>query len=582
MLTMVSPTPSSKARGKSVPDRSGVFGSARAHPMVAAALDPLPIPAAVVMRAGEDLELMAANPAFVERELAPGNPNGLDLRLLAELVSVAHRNDSGKAVKPWTSHDPVKPRRYDVTVARMDLRGMEWPHFLVSLIDRTSEIETHDSFRRETMRDSLTGLPNRAGFEDEVESRLAEAPTGGRGNLGAFAIFTLDIARFSQINECAGSIVGDELIITVARRLMGRMRKTDLVARIGGNEFALFVPLRSTNERELMRITNRIRSVFADPYRLSDLEIQIDGAIGIALSKQGQADCANYIRQAQIALKRAKQTRQAEIYTPEELDKARRRFTLETELRKAIELDRLELYFQPLIDLSNGFVTGFEALARWKDPDYGMISPAEFIPVAEECGLILPLGRWALDRACQVLNEWDKKAGEELPLKISVNVSAAQFARDDIPNMVSGILRANKTRPDRIMLELTESVVVSDPARAAKVMNALRALDVSLAMDDFGTGYSNLAYLQQLPIDVLKIDRSFVTHMLQERDKVAIVRAILSLASALNMETTAEGIETLEIAHTLAALGCSYGQGYFYSPPVPASRAYDFMMERMG
>ncbi|KAA7413042.1 EAL domain-containing protein, partial [Salmonella enterica subsp. enterica serovar Anatum] len=145
------------------------------------------------------------------------------------------------------------------------------------------------------------------------------------------------------------------------------------------------------------------------------------------------------------ALKRAKQTRQAEVYTPEELDKARRRFTLETELRKAIELDRLELYFQPLIDLSNGFVTGFEALARWKDPDYGMISPAEFIPVAEECGLILPLGRWALDRACQVLGEWDRKAGEELPLKISVNVSAAQFARDDIPSMVSGILRANKT-----------------------------------------------------------------------------------------------------------------------------------------
>ncbi len=550
--------------------------------MVMAALEPLPIPAAVVMRAGDDLELMAANRAFKERGLVPTEPGGLDFRLLSELVSVAHRNDSGKAVKPWTLDDPIKPRRYDVTVARMDLRGMEWPHFLVSLIDRTSEIETHDSFRRETMRDSLTGLPNRAGFEDEVESRLADAPTGGRGSLGAFAVFTLDIARFSQINECAGSIVGDELIITVARRLMGRMRKTDIVARIGGNEFALFVPLRGTSERELMRITNRIRSIFAEPYRLSDLEIQIDGAIGIALSKPGQSDCANYIRQSQIALKRAKQTRQAEVYTPEELDKARRRFTLETELRKAIELDRLELYFQPLIDLSNGFVTGFEALARWKDPDYGMISPAEFIPVAEECGLILPLGRWALDRACQVLNEWDAKAGEMLPLKVSVNVSAAQFARDDIPNMVSGILRANKTKPERIMLELTESVVVSDPARAAKVMNALRALDVSLAMADFGTGYSNLAYLQQLPIDVLKIDRSFVTHMLQERDKVAIVRAILSLASALNMETTAEGIETLEIAHTLAALGCSYGQGYFYSPPVPAASAYDFMIERMG
>ncbi len=579
---MVSPTPPFKARPRSAPDKPGGLVAPRAHPLITAALDPLPIPAAVVLRAGDDLEIVVTNPAFDQRGLAPGLPAGLDAQLLADLVSIAHRNDSGHAVRPWMSNDPVKARRYDVTVARMDLRGMEWPHFLVSLLDRTSEIETHDSFRRETMRDSLTGLPNRAGFEDEVERRLADQPADGRSTMGAFAIITIDIARFSQINECAGSIVGDELIITVARRLMGRMRKTDLVARIGGNEFALFVPLRGTTPRELTRITNRIRDIFVQPYRLSDLEIQIDGAIGIALSKPGQTDCANYIRQSQIALKRAKRTRQAEIYTPEELDKARRRFTLETELRKAIELDRLELYFQPLIDMSNGFVTGFEALARWKDPDYGMISPVEFIPVAEECGLILPLGRWALERACQVLNEWDAKASEQLPLKISVNVSAAQFARDDIPNMVSGILRANKTRPERIMLELTESVVVSDPARAAKVMHALRALDVSLAMDDFGTGYSNLAYLQQLPIDVLKIDRSFVTHMLQERDKVAIVRAILSLASALGMETTAEGIETQEIAHTLAALGCSYGQGYFYSPPVPANLAYDFMINRMG
>jgi diguanylate cyclase (GGDEF)-like protein len=579
---MASPTPPPKARASSSPGllrSGGAFGE---NTSFAAVLDPLPIPAAVVMRADDVPQIVLANPAFIERQLMPGAACALDTRLLTELVSVASRNDSGKACRPWTATDPVKTRRYDVTAARIEMAGLEWPHFLVSLIDRTSEIETHDSFRRETMRDSLTGLPNRAGFEDIVETRLSEQGSDGRSAAPGFAIITLDIARFSQINECAGGVVGDELIITVARRLMGRVRKTDVIARIGGDEFAIFVPLRGSNERELSRIITRIRDIFVNPYRLSDLEIQIDGAIGIALSKPGLTDCANYIRQSQIALKRAKRTRQAEIYTPEELDKARRRFTLETELRKAIELDRLELYFQPLIDMSNGFVTGFEALARWKDPDYGMISPVEFIPVAEECGLIVPLGRWALDRACKVLNEWDARAGEVLPIKVSVNVSAAQFARDDIPNMVASILRANKTRPERLCLELTESVVVSDPARAAKVMSALRALNVSLAMDDFGTGYSNLAYLQQLPIDVLKIDRSFVTHMLKERDKVAIVRAILSLASALGMETTAEGIETLEIAQTLAALGCSFGQGYFYSRPVPADEAYDYMITRMG
>lgn len=555
------------------------------HPDFAALLNPLPIAAAVVTRSDGSADIVLANRAFKDRQLMPGDALALDGLLLDELVSIASRNDSGIAQRPWMANDQLKTRRYDVTVARIEQDGLDWPHFLVSLIDRTSEIETHDSLRRETMRDSLTGLPNRAGFEELVETRLAEQAATGRppaSGSGNFAIIALDIARFSQINECAGSVVGDELIITVARRLIGRIRKTDIVARIGGNEFALFVPLRGSSQRELTRITNRIRDIFINPFRLSDLEIQIDGAIGIALSNGFTAECGNYIRQAQIALKRAKQTRQAEIYTPEELDRARRRFTLETELRKAIELDRLELYFQPVIDMSNGFVTGLEALARWKDPDYGMVSPVEFIPVAEECGLILPLGRWALDRACKVLNEWDVRAGEPLPLKVSVNISAAQFARDDVPNMVANILRANATRPERLCLELTESVVVSDPARAAKVMSALRGLNVSLAMDDFGTGYSNLAYLQQLPIDILKIDRSFVTDMLKERDKVAIVRAILSLATALGMETTAEGIETLEVAQTLAALGCSYGQGYYYARPVPADEAYDYVITRMG
>ncbi|WP_373488444.1 putative bifunctional diguanylate cyclase/phosphodiesterase [Blastomonas sp.] len=547
-----------------------------------ALIDTLPMPAAIVTLADGSPEVVISNAAFSDQHFGTQEHARVDPAILDELVAAAGRSDSGRTTRRWTTDDPLMARCYDVTAARIELPSLIWPHFMVSFQDRTSEIESHECFRRETMRDSLTGMPNRAGFEDEVDNRLRDlSRVNGPTKIVSFAIITLDMTRFSQINECAGSVVGDELIITVARRMMGRMRKNDIVGRIGGNEFAVFVPLRK-GEKEVHKIVERIRAIFDLPYRLSDLEIQIDGAIGVAIGKPAGNDCATYIRQSQLALKRAKITRHTEIYTPDALDKARRRFTLETELRKAIERDQLQLHFQPLIDMNNGFVIGYEALARWEDPAYGSIPPVEFIPVAEDCGLIVPLGRWAIDRACKVMRDWENRAGETLPIKFSVNVSAVQFARDDIPKAVADILQANGTDPRKICLELTESVVVSDPERAAQVMHALRDMNIALAMDDFGTGYSNLAYLQQLPIDVLKIDRSFISRMLEERDQAAIVRAVLSLASALGIETTAEGIESKQLYNALAALGCSYGQGYYFSKPLPEDMAYAYMIGRTG
>jgi EAL domain-containing protein (putative c-di-GMP-specific phosphodiesterase class I) len=317
----------------------------------------------------------------------------------------------------------------------------------------------------------------------------------------------------------------------------------------------------------------------AAPFKLSELEIRVECAIGVALMSAGQ-DSEELFRNAQFAVKQAKAAGLPQVYEPKQATEARRRFSIETELRRALDKDQLKLFYQPLINLKSGEVAGFEALARWTHEDRGEISPTEFIPVAEESGLILQLGRWAMDKATQTLADWDKEIGEELPLYVSVNLSAIQVARDDVPTMVEGALKSSGLDGTRLSLELTESAIVQDPSRAIRVFDSLKALDASLAMDDFGTGYSSLAYLQRLPIDVLKIDKSFVSGMMVDPDAVAIVRAVLSLAEALGMTTTAEGIETVELATTLATLGCASGQGFYFAKAIEADEALEYWKSR--
>lgn len=253
---------------------------------------------------------------------------------------------------------------------------------------------------------------------------------------------------------------------------------------------------------------------------------------------------------------------------------------METALRRAIENDQLSLVFQPICDLATGRVSGFEALSRWTDEDGVSHDPARFIQVAEESGLIVPLGRWALGTATRTLASWDARHGGNCGISLAVNLSPIQLQRDSIPQAVEHALAAAGLAGERLKLELTESAIIADPDRMSHVLMALKDLGAMIAMDDFGTGFSNLASLQRLPIDLLKIDRSFVTGLLQDRDKVAIVRAILSLAQALGMATVAEGIETIEVGQTLAALGCNFGQGYAYSRPLAADAAYQYLLDR--
>ncbi|RIX27337.1 putative bifunctional diguanylate cyclase/phosphodiesterase [Sphingomonas edaphi] len=447
------------------------------------------------------------------------------------------------------------------------------PRCLLSVVDRTVEVRAETTLRAEMLRDSLTGLPNRLSFAETVEDR-SEASTRECEH----AVLVIDMLRFSRINESMGSLAGDELLITFARRLMSALRSGDVLARTGGNEFGILVGLKRGVE-DALAAAERVQQVMSTPFKLSELEIRVECAIGVALMQGGQ-EAEELFRNAQFAVKQAKQVGRPQVYEPREASAARRRFSIETELRRALDRDQLKLSYQPLINLKSGEVAGFEALARWTHDDRGEISPAEFIPVAEESGLILQLGRWAMDKAAQTVAGWDTAAGEQLPIYVGVNLSAIQLARDNIADVVESALRSSGLAGNRLTLELTESSIVQDPARAMRVFEALKALDATVAMDDFGTGYSSLAYLQRLPIDVLKIDKSFVTGMMRDADSVAIVRAVLSLADALGMSTTAEGIETVELATTLAALGCASGQGFYFAKPLEADAALAYWKSR--
>jgi diguanylate cyclase (GGDEF)-like protein len=547
-------------------------------------IDTLPIAIALVCLVDKKPAILARNSAFLQlanrhssrREIEPGRDLcvGIALPLLPVIEDFLNSDETDRSFD-MQEGDGISGRHFAVRLSRLSGGESPVPRCILSLIDRTQQVEGERSLRTQMLRDSLTGLPNRASFAEQVEHAMLNYETEER----QFAVLLIDLTRFSRVNEGVGSLAGDELIITVARRLISALRAGDVLARLVGDEFAVLLSV-ADDPSEAMRAARRMQACLATPIRLGDLEIKIDCAVGAAMMTPSIDAAEDLIRNAQFAMKRAKQSGHAELYQAGDSATARQRFSLETELRRAIERDQLHLAFQPLIELATGRVIGFEALARWDHPERGPISPVEFIPVAEESGLIVPLGRWALRAATRTLAEWDRKAGSPLPVHMAVNVSAVQFQRDDVVSAVNAALIESGVAGSRLKIELTESCIVSDPDGIAKVLRAIHDLDVTIAMDDFGTGYSSLAYLQRLPINVLKIDRSFIAPMLHDRDSVAIVRAILGLASALGMETTAEGVESEELIETLIGLGCDIAQGYHFARPLPSDEAYNYLRSR--
>jgi len=546
-------------------------------------LDALPIAAAMVTVGDGETYIECANDLFRfvaewderlgDRHIAKvpllrAGPIGSRLAAFLKGAEAAHQFETADGRS-------IGGRHFMVRFAQLKVLPGQPRRCLITLIDKTAQVETEKSLRSEMLRDTLTGLPNRFAFNEKVEAVLSD-PQFREGGYGVLAV---DMTRFSRVNECMGAMAGDELLITFARRLVSALRPSDVLARTSGDEFGILMRL-DRGPGDALRAAERIKAVLTLPFRLSDLEIRVDCAIGCAILNQGVASADEVFRNAQFALKNAKQMGTTQIYEPVQAEAVRRRFSMETELRCAIETDGLTLAYQPLIELKTGRVAGFEALARWTDDEGRVIPPAEFIPVAEESGLIVQLGRWALETATRTLAEWDRATGIELPIGVSVNMSPIQISRDDVAAAVSSALGASGISGARLTVELTESAIIQDPERAAKALNALKRLDARVAMDDFGTGYTSLASMQLLPIDALKIDQRFIAAMIEDGDSAAIVHAILSLAKALGMETTAEGIDSEELAHGLAELGCTYGQGYHFSAALSADAALAYWLER--
>ncbi len=475
----------------------------------------------------------------------------------------------------WTGPVAGRERHLSAHVCRL---ADDPPRVMMTVRDRSPEMQAERSLRQTMLHDALTGLPNRVMFIEETEAAIEVAAKAAAGAKQHAAVLALDINRFKAVNEGMGHLAGDELLISFARRLLPCVRGGDVLARLSGDEFAVLVR-GIDGADEAVQVAQRIHETLATPFAITERELFIGASIGIATTMTSGSFAEDLLRDAEFALNRAKAAGVArtEIYQLNAHDQAKSRFELETDLRHALERDELRLYYQPLIDLRSGRIAGFEALARWQHPDRGIVPPNDFIPLAEETGLIVPIGRWALDTACRQLADWRRRLGRD-DLIVAVNMSGGQLVRDDVVDAVTQALAASGLPGNRLKIELTESVIIDNPKRAGAILERLKALDVSIAMDDFGTGYSSLAYLQKLPIDVLKIDRSFVSNMFETEDSYNIVIAILGLAASLGMETVAEGIETIAQADRLTDLACQTGQGFLYARPLPVDAAEAYLL----
>lgn len=463
-------------------------------------------------------------------------------------------------------------------IAEMRAAETTWDEekvYLASLRDITERKQVEAQLQHNAFYDALTDLPNRTLFMERLDRAIRRLRW--RGGY-PFAVFFLDLDNFKAINDSLGHMSGDRLLVAIARRLKSCLRPSDTFARLGGDEFTILLE-EIENPTEAVTVARRIHEVLKSPFNLDDRHVFTNASIGIAFGSEDYTSPEELLRDADAAMYQAKAWGRGHyaVFDQKMHETVVARLQLETDLRLALEREEFLVYYQPIIDLSSGATVGFEALARWQHPTRGFITPDAFIPIAEETGLIVPLGWWVLREACHQLSLWQQQFPSDSPLSIGVNLSGKQLKEPDAVRQIQSILAQTGIDGSCLKLEIVESLLMDDTEATLATLAQLRAMKVQLAIDDFGTGYSSLSYLHRFPVTTLKIDRSFTIGMKADRSNGEIIKAVVSLAQALKMDAIAEGIETLEQLTYLQELGCQYGQGYFWAIPLNARAASAFV-----
>ncbi len=443
-----------------------------------------------------------------------------------------------------------------------------------SILDVTDSKGAEQQLLHNAFHDVLTGLPNRALFMDRLKRSLNR--TKYRPDYLFGALF-LDLDRFKVINDSLGHQVGDELLVGIARRLEKCLRPGDMIARLGGDEFAMIIDNLKCPE-DALQTAERLHQEMSVPHLLSGREVYASASIGVALSQAAHETAQDFLRAADTAMYHAKSRGRGcvELFDTEMHARALGQLQIETDLRRALQREEFRVFYQPIVSTESRQVRGFEALVRWEHPEQGLLAPVRFMPVAEETGLVIPIDQWVLRQACAQLREWQQEFPMNPLLSISVNLSGKQFAHPDLCDKVRAILDETGVIPLSVKLEITESSLVENPDAAAQILRQLKELGVRISLDDFGTGYSSLSYLHRFPIDVLKIDRSFVNRMSVSKNS-EIVRTIITLAINLGMEVIAEGVETEDQVAQLTSMRCDYVQGYLFSQPIRDTAIHELL-----
>ncbi len=458
----------------------------------------------------------------------------------------------------------VKERTLQLELANQELQQ--------ELIERK---QLQEILLHKALHDPLTNLYNRTFLMDRLEQGiklLSEKPDY------KFSVLFLDCDRFKIINDSLGHLVGDELLIAIAQRLQSLMRETDVLARLGGDEFAIFLD-ETIDIKYGQHIANQILHQLTYPFQLSRAEVFINASIGIVSSNSKYHNPQEILRDADTAMYRAKSLGKSRycIFTPDMYQQAVKALQLENDLKRAIDKKEFIVYYQPIVSLSTGKINGFEALVRWQHPTLGIISPIDFIPLAEEIGLIADIDKWVLNTACSQLRNWQEQKIADESISMSVNLSVRLFSQPNLLEIIDQSWRKNHLNPQNLKLEITESAIMENGELATKILQQLRDSQIQLSIDDFGTGYSSLSYLHKFPANILKIDKCFIDYLNSSNKDIALVSTIIQLAHTIKMTAIAEGIETAAQLSQLRNLECDFGQGYFFSKPLNVNAASDIL-----